>query len=166
MAAMLAYDALSMSGHSTDFSHSDNDISVLHGDLISAQIAQWLVEKLRELQRAGAPTLKRFTVQCVNDHAMGKLHLRHMNNPATTDVLTFADGDEADVAVCVDEASRRAQEFSHELRDELLLYCLHGLLHAGGMDDQTPADFAAMHGEENRLLSAIGLGQIFGAIQP
>jgi probable rRNA maturation factor len=129
-------------------------------------LAQWLVEKLRELQLAGAPKLKRFTVQCVNDLTMGELHLRHMNNPATTDVLTFADGDEADVAVCVDEASRRAQELSHEVRDELLLYCLHGLLHAGGMDDQTPADFAAMHGEENRLLSAIGLGQIFGAIQP
>ena len=166
MAALLAYDALSMSGHSNDSSHSDNEISVLHGDLISASLAQWLVEKLRELQLAGAPKLKRLTVQCVNDQAMGELHLRHMNNPATTDVLTFADGDEADVAVCVDEASRRAQELSHEVRDELLLYCLHGLLHAGGMDDQTPADFAAMHGEENRLLSAIGLGKIFGAIQP
>jgi hypothetical protein len=34
------------------------------------------------------------------------------------------------------------------------------------MDDQTPADFAAMHVEENRLLSAIGLGEIFGAINP
>ena len=166
MAALLAYDALSMSGHSTDFTHSDQEITVLHGDLVSAEVGQWLKEKLLALQNAGAPKLRRFTVQCVNDLTMGELHLRHMNNPATTDVLTFADGDEADVAVCVDEASRRAQEFSHELRDELLLYCLHGLLHAGGMDDQTPADFAAMHGEENRLLSAIGLGEIFGAINP
>ena len=166
MAAMLAYDALSMSGHFNDSSQRDHEITVLHGDLISESLAQWLVEKLRELQRAGAPTLKRFTVQCVNDHAMGELHLRHMNNPATTDVLTFADGDEADVAVCVDEAARRATELNHQLRDELLLYCLHGLLHAGGMDDQTPVDFAAMHGEENRLLRAIGLGEIFGAIKP
>jgi len=47
-----------------------------------------------------------------------------------------------------------------------LLYCLHGLLHAGGMDDQTPAEFTAMHCEENRLLRAIGLGDIFGVIQP
>lgn len=166
MAALLAYDALSMSGHSNDFSHSAQDITVLHGDLISASLAQWLVEKLRELQLAGAPKLKRFTVQCVNDQVMGELHMRHMNNPATTDVLTFADGDEADVAVCVDEAARRATELNHELREELLLYCLHGLLHAGGMDDQTPVDFAAMHGEENRLLRAIGLGEIFGAIKP
>ena len=166
MAAMLAYDALSMSDHSNDSSQREHEITVLHGDLISESLAQWLVEKLRELQLAGAPTLKRFTVQCVNDHAMGELHLRHLNNPATTDVLTFTDGDEADVAVCVDEAARRATELNHQLRDELLLYCLHGLLHAGGMDDQTPADFSTMHGEENRLLSAIGLGQIFGAIQP
>lgn len=162
---MLAYDALSMSGHSTDSPRSDHEITILHGDLISAHMAQWLAEKLRELQQAGAPLLKRFTVQCVNDQAMGELHMRHMNIPSTTDVLTFADGDEADVAVCVDEATRRAQELNHQLRDELLLYCLHGLLHAGGMNDQTPADFAAMHGEENRLLRAIGLGEIFGAIQ-
>ncbi|MSR33421.1 MAG: rRNA maturation RNase YbeY [Phycisphaerales bacterium] len=166
MAAQLAYDALSMSGYSTNSPRSDHEITVLHGDLISADMAQWLAEKLRELRHAGAPMLKRFTVQCVNDQTMGELHMRHMNNPCTTDVLTFADGDDADVAVCVDEAARRATELNHQLRDELLLYCLHGLLHAGGMDDQTPAEFAAMHGEENRLLSAIGLGEIFGAIKP
>ena len=164
MAALMSYDALSMSGHPTDFSQSDQEITVLHGDLISAEVAHWLEEKLLALQNAGAPKLRRFTVQCVNDQAMGELHMRHMNDPRTTDVLTFTDGLEADVAVCVDEAGRRALELKHELRDELLLYCLHGLLHAGGVDDRTPADFAAMHGEENRLLRAIGLGEIFGAI--
>ncbi len=62
------------------------------------------------------------------------------------------------VVFVVDSADRERIEYS---RQELDI-----MLHAGGMDDQTPADFAAMHGEENRLLSAIGLGQIFGAIQP
>ena len=166
MASLLAYDALSMSGHSNDFTHSDQEITVLHDDLVSAEVGQWLKEKLLALQNAGAPKLRRLTVQCVNDQVMGELHMRHMNDPRTTDVLTFTDGPEADVAVCVDEAGRRALELKHELRDELLLYCLHGLLHAGGMDDQTPSDFAAMHAEENRLLSAIGLGEIFGAINP
>ncbi len=166
MAALLAYDALSMSDQPNDSLQSEHAITVLHGDLIPPDMAQWLAQQLRALQHAGAPTPKRLTVQCVNDQTMGELHMRHMNNPCTTDVLTFADGDEADVAVCVDEASRRAKELNHELREELLLYCLHGLLHAGGMDDQTPADFAAMHGEENRLLRAIGLGEIFGAIKP
>lgn len=166
MAAMLAYDALSMSGYSINPSSMQHEVAVLNGDLISPDMAQWLEQQLRALQHAGAPTPKRLTVQCVNDQTMGELHMRHMNNPCTTDVLTFADGDEADVAVCVDEASRRAKELNHELREELLLYCLHGLLHAGGMDDQTPADFAAMHAEENRLLRAIGLGEIFGAIKP
>ena len=166
MAALLAYDALSMSDQPNDSLQSEHAIAVLHGDLIPPDMAQWLAQQLRALQHAGAPMLKRFTVQCVNDQVMGELHMRHMNDPRTTDVLTFTDGPEADVAVCVDEASRRALELKHELRDELLLYCLHGLLHAGGMDDQTPADFAAMHAEENRLLSAIGLGEIFGAINP
>ncbi len=155
-----------MINHRADSLLDGHQITVLHGGLVSEQVAGWLVEKLRALQQAGAPQLKRFTVQCVNDQTMSQLHMRHMNDPSTTDVLTFNDGDQADVAVCVDEAARRAKEFNHELREELLLYCLHAMLHAGGMDDQTPADFAAMHGEENRLLRAIGLAEIFGEVNP
>jgi len=97
----------------------------------------------------------------VDDARMGELHGRHMSDPTTTDVLTFVDGTEVDVAVCVDEARRRSEELGHELRRELLLYALHGMLHAAGFDDRTPADFARMHAEEDRLLAAIGLEPTF-----
>jgi probable rRNA maturation factor len=92
---------------------------------------------------------------------MSQLHARHMNDPTTTDVLTFADGNEVDVAVCVDEARRRAAELGHDLSRELLLYSLHGLLHAVGFDDREPADFERMHAEEDRLLAAIGIAATF-----
>jgi probable rRNA maturation factor len=128
---------------------------------IPASEVGWLEERLSRLCSLAAPRLARCTVRLVGDEAMRELHARHMNDPTTTDVLTFVDGDEADVAVCVDEARRRAEELGHELRRELLLYGLHGLLHAAGFDDRTPDDFARMHAEEDRLLAQIGVGAIF-----
>jgi probable rRNA maturation factor len=65
------------------------------------------------------------------------------------------------VAVCVDEARRRSAELEHPLERELLLYALHGMLHAAGMDDRTPDEFARMHAQEDRLLAAIGLEPTF-----
>jgi probable rRNA maturation factor len=112
------------------------------------------------------PGLSRLTVRLVVDAEMSRLHARHMNDPTTTDVLTFVDGAEADVAVCVDEARRRSAEMGHDLRRELLLYALHGLLHAVGFDDRTPADFERMHAEEDRLLAAIGVGATFAPEAP
>ena len=68
---------------------------------------------------------------------------------------------EADVVVCVDEAARRSAELGHSLERELLLYALHGVLHCAGFDDQTDEGFEAMHAEEDRILSVIGVGPTF-----
>lgn len=136
-------------------------VEFLDEGLIATADAQWLCAQWRQLCAMAAPDLARLTIRLVQDPEMCRLHARHMNDPTTTDVLTFVDGDEADVAVCVDEARRRSEEMGHELRRELLLYGLHGLLHATGFDDRTPEDFARMHAEEDRLLAAIGVGATF-----
>ncbi len=76
---------------------------------------------------------------------------------------------EADIVVCADEAARRATEFDdsvagpvvHPVEQELLLYALHGVLHCAGFDDHTRQGFNAMHAEEDRILSAIGVGATF-----
>jgi probable rRNA maturation factor len=141
-------------------------VEFLHEGLISGEAARWIEGTLRKLQALAAPGLSRLTVRLVDDAEMSRLHARHMNDPTTTDVLTFVDGAEADVAVCVDEARRRSAEMGHDLRRELLLYSLHGLLHAVGFDDRTPADFARMHAEEDRLLAAIGVGATFAPEAP
>lgn len=137
------------------------DVQVLDSGLIDRAGADWLRRQLLDLASRAAPAIRRLTVQLVNDRVMSQLHARHMNDPTTTDVLTFADGNEVDVAVCVDEARRRAAELGHELPRELLLYSLHGLLHAVGFDDRTPADYERMHAEEDRLLASIGIAATF-----
>lgn len=136
-------------------------VQVLGSGLIDRAVVEWLQDQLVVLHGMAAPAIRRFTVQLVNDGVMSQLHARHMNDPTTTDVLTFADGNEVDVAVCVDEARRRAAELGHDLSRELLLYSLHGLLHAVGFDDREPADFERMHAEEDRLLTAIGIAATF-----
>lgn len=104
-------------------------------------------------------------IRIVGDSTMTALHARHCGIETTTDVLTFDhrrdDAIDVDIAVCVDEAARSAAARGHHLERELLLYIVHGLLHCIGYDDHEPADFAAMHAEEDRLLEAIGVGATF-----
>lgn len=136
-------------------------VELQDGGLLGAADAAWLSDAMARLLPLAAPAVRRLAVRLVDDARMSALHDRHMQDPSTTDVLTFVDGDQADVAVCVDEARRRSEEMGHELRRELLLYALHGMLHAAGMDDRTPEDFTRMHAEEDRLLAAVGLQPTF-----
>ena len=108
------------------------------------------------------------SVAIVDDRTMSSLHAAYLNDPATTDVLTFPlsgpdEPLEVDIAICLDEARRRAAERGHSVETELLLYVIHGLLHCTGYDDQTPTDADRMHREEDRLLGEIGLGPVYHA---
>lgn len=107
----------------------------------------------------------------VDDARMAEAHQQYMDIAGTTDVLTFdlreSPGDallEADIMLCADEAARQAKGQGHAVRDELLLYALHGVMHLLGEDDHTDAGYRRMHERENTLLDAIGIGRLFGAI--
>ena len=119
-------------------------------------------------------------VRCriVADGEMLDLHTKFSNDPTTTDVLTFdlTEGKAAeqaagghtpvldvDLIICKDEAVRQAAARGHEQRRELLLYCLHGILHCIGHDDHDEQAYELMHKREDEVLSAIGVGQIFAA---
>lgn len=110
-------------------------------------------------------------VELVPDAEMAAAHLKYSNVPGTTDVLTFDLSDgltartgaplDVDILVCVDEARRQATERGHALEHEILLYILHGILHCLGHDDHEDDAFARMHAEEDRILTAIGIGPVF-----
>jgi probable rRNA maturation factor len=105
-------------------------------------------------------------VRIVGDDEMSQAHVKYCDIPGTTDVLTFDLSDtpgvlDVDILACLDEAQRQAQSRSHEVQRELLLYIVHGLLHTQGHDDHDEAAYARMHAEEDRLLSAIGVGPTF-----
>ena len=129
-----------------------------------------------------AVRVARMSVRVVDDALMSQLHERHSGIAGTTDVLTFVGGEavhgagsdgvgsgprgdggalEIDAAICADEAARRCGEFGHGVREELLLYAVHALLHAVGFDDATADEHERMHAEEDRLLQHLGHGALY-----
>ena len=135
----------------------------------------WLHDRLvLAIQHVKRP-VERVGILLVGDPAMTDLHRRHHHIDQTTDVLTFElsgpnEPVDVDVALCVDEADRRATEHGHTIERELLLYAVHALLHCCGFDDHDDAAAAAMHAEEDRILELIGVGATYrrdpGAAQP
>jgi probable rRNA maturation factor len=145
---------------------------------------QWgLAPSLREVLRVLHIQDGQWTVKVVRDGEMAELHQRSMGIGGTTDVLTFDMREEEEVrgrkaevrrqkteaggaldldsVVCVDEARRRAEELGHAVRKELLLYCVHSLLHVQGYDDTTAALARRMHQREDEILEAIGVGAVY-----
>jgi len=155
---------------------------------IHAELGKRFVPHLRtHLTRAYA-TLRtgpnELSIALVGDKRMSKLHEKYMGIAGPTDVLTFelehdnrgrvASGE---VVVCVPQAKRQALprlpqllplpvrwergQKSDSLQDELLLLCLHGLLHLCGYNDLMPRDAAAMHRAEDRILTRLGIGKVY-----
>lgn len=101
---------------------------------------------------------------------MAELHEQFLGIAGPTDVLTFPlEVDRrgrplaGEVVVCVPEARRRSAAEGTGLRQEVLLYALHGLLHLCGFDDRTRSGFAAMHRTEDAILTTLGIGPVFSA---
>lgn len=132
------------------------------------QHSTFIARRLRKAHALLKPPLRELSVALVGDQRMSELHQRFMNIAGPTDVLTFPlDEDQrgrvvgGEVVVCVPEARRRAREHDVALRDELLLYALHGMLHLCGHDDRTAGGYQKMHRTEDRILTALGIGPTF-----
>lgn len=138
--------------------------------LMSASPLAWLARMSQAAAHQATPLPGEVRVRLIDDAAMAAAHLKYSSIPGTTDVLTFdmADGQSAqgepldvDILVSVDEARRQAALRGHQVERELLLYVLHGVLHCLGHDDHDDLAFARMHAEEDRILTAIGVGSTF-----
>jgi probable rRNA maturation factor len=128
----------------------------------------YLRRYLRKAYAVIQPPLRELSLALVNDREMAGLHQRFMSIPGPTDVLTFPlESDPrgrpigGEVVVCVPQARRQAKLHSVAIRDELLLYALHGLLHLSGYDDRTDRDYRKMHAAEDAILQKLGVGTIF-----
>ncbi len=126
----------------------------------------WLTEQTIAVLTFLHKNESEITVQVVDDVAMSDLHKKHSDIDGTTDVLTFDNGSDdycvrADIACCVDEASRESNRRGHSLDEELLLYIVHGILHCCGFDDCDEVSHREIHAEEDRVLSAIGVGPVW-----
>lgn len=126
----------------------------------------WLRATLEQCAKHVPGGIARVSIEMTEDARMRQLHAKFSGDDTTTDVLTFASNApgepvDCDIAICVDEAARNAAQLGHTVAQELLLYALHGLLHAAGHDDREADAHNRMHAEEDRILTLVGVGPIF-----
>ena len=100
------------------------------------------------------------SVAFLTDAALARLHGEFMDDPTTTDLITFpaaqADhGQAGEVCISVDTAHNYAAQHDHQFAEELTLYLVHGYLHLSGYDDRTPATRKQMRGAERRAIAAL-----------
>lgn len=91
------------------------------------------------------------------DEEIADLHLRFMDIPGATDVITFAGdgpggGYLGDIAVSVETAAAQASDVGHAPEREVAYLCLHGLLHIAGFDDRDDIERATMIQRQDELL--------------
>jgi probable rRNA maturation factor len=102
----------------------------------------------------------------VDTEVMTDLHVKWMDEPGPTDVLSFpmdelrpgrADdptpaGLLGDVVLCPEVAVEQARTAGHSTVEELLLLTTHGILHLLGYDHAEPEEEKEMFGLQRQLL--------------
>jgi probable rRNA maturation factor len=105
--------------------------------------------------RGGCPAGE-LSLVFLTDDALAQLHADFMDDPTTTDVITFegdaAAGTAGDICVSVDTASSYARKHRRDFSAELTLYVIHGWLHLSGYDDLRPAKKRVMRRAESRAM--------------
>lgn len=99
------------------------------------------------------------SVVFLTDAALAELHGRFLDDPSTTDVITFDGnldmGSAGEICVSVDTANQYAHTRNTDFSRELLLYVVHGWLHLAGYDDLRPDRKRRMRAGEARAIALI-----------
>ena len=98
-------------------------------------------------------------VLLTSDMELRRLNRRFRGKNKATDILSFPAPPElhpvhaGDLAISLETAQRQAEGHGHDLRDEVRVLLLHGLLHLDGMDHEADrGEMAAREGELRRRL--------------
>ncbi|MGA2584837.1 MAG: rRNA maturation RNase YbeY [Tepidisphaeraceae bacterium] len=132
--------------------------------------AQFLRIQLAAAHRLLRPALSHLSIALVGSARMRRLHKVFLADGTLTDVLTFPLEFDArgqtlggEIVICPAVALQQARHRRTPVRNELLLYALHGMLHLCGFDDKTLAGFEKMHVKEDEILTQLGVGPVFRA---
>ena len=106
------------------------------------------------------------SVLCVDLDTMAGLHVKWLDLPGPTDVMSFPmdeltpghegedpeEGILGDIVLCPSVAQKQAMEAGHALEEELLLLTTHGILHLLGFDHAEPEEEKEMFDLQRTLL--------------
>lgn len=125
-------------------------------------------EELRHAVKAALElrqiTHAEISLALVDDATIHEINREYLQHDYPTDVISFPLSDSADclegeIVVSVDTAAREAIKIGNSwgVREEILLYFIHGTLHLAGFDDHNDEDLAAMRQAEVEALEALGI---------
>jgi probable rRNA maturation factor len=110
-------------------------------------------------RRSALGNTAELSIVFLTDEALAKLHADFLDDPTTTDVITFesdaAHGSAGEICVSVDTAARYASEHGRDFAEELTLYLVHGWLHLAGYDDLRPDKKRVMRRAEARAMALL-----------
>lgn len=143
---------------------------------VSIATPQEIVEIDRGLMRSVARTVlegedeqdAEISLAFVDNPTIHALNMRYLKHDEPTDVLSFPLSESnaktlsGELVIGVEVARDQATERGHDIKAELALYVIHGLLHLCGYDDHDPKDAAAMRDRERHYLVALGLPAVAG----
>jgi probable rRNA maturation factor len=101
----------------------------------------------------------------VDEAEMTELHIKWMDEPGPTDVLSFPmDLPESvgeavtlgDIVICPSVAARQATSAGHSVNHEIFILAAHGLLHILGYDHANSADEKVMFALQEKLVKEWG----------
>ena len=90
-------------------------------------------------------------ITLLGEAAIAKVHGEFMDDPTSTDVITFEHGE---ILIGVPVAAANARKFRHPVDHEVALCAIHGLLHLLGFDDLTEPERVIMHARQDEILEA------------
>ncbi|ATC65988.1 rRNA maturation RNase YbeY [Nibricoccus aquaticus] len=95
----------------------------------------------------------------LTDAALARIHDDFLDDPTTTDVITFEGNptleSAGEICVSADTAATFAATHDRDFSDELTLYVVHGWLHLAGYDDLKPAKKRRMRAAESRAMDIL-----------
>lgn len=139
---------------------NESGVDVSEDELIS--VARFVIEKM-EVNPAAE-----LSMVLVDTPTMADLHMRWMDLPGPTDVMSFPmdelepggrpDAPDpgpamlGDIVLCPEFAAKQAETAGHSLGHELALLTVHGVLHLLGYDHAEPDEEKEMFGLQRELL--------------
>ncbi len=106
---------------------------------------------------------KKLSLILVDNRFIIGLNKRYFKRNNPTDVIAFDLSDPlqpdylGEVIISVEEAVEVAKQLKISWQKELLLYCLHGILHLAGYDDCSPRKKKVMEKKQQELLNKLWL---------
>lgn len=139
---------------------NESGIDVSEAELVS--VARFVIAKM------DVNTCAELSMLLLDTAAMADLHMRWMDLPGPTDVMSFPmdelepggrpDAPEpgpsmlGDIVLCPEFAAEQAAAAGHSLGHELALLTIHGVLHLLGYDHAEPDEEKEMFALQDRLL--------------